>query len=102
MFGITKRRLSRYGPVLLVACLLTVLASGCGQGNGTSSSSGPAQHNGDILFSKNFRLYLMRPDGTHLRPIPGLPRDVTDASFWPDGSAFCISADDALLGQPLF
>jgi Tol biopolymer transport system component len=28
----------------------------------------------------------MRPDGSHQRPIPGSPRDVTSASFSPDGT----------------
>jgi len=70
------------------AALLTLVcfASGCGQGAGAPRSSGPPRLNGEILFTMNGRLHLMRPDGTHQRPIPGSPRDVTSASFSPDGT----------------
>jgi Tol biopolymer transport system component len=93
MNGITKTRLCRSGSVLLGACLLTLLASSCGQAAGNPSSSGPPRHNGEILFSKNGRLYLMRPDGTHQRTIPGSPRDVTDASFSSDGARIAFVRD---------
>jgi Tol biopolymer transport system component len=56
-------------------------------------SSGPPRLNGEILFTMNGQLHLMRPDGTQLRPIPGSPRDVTDASFSPDGARIAFVRD---------
>jgi Tol biopolymer transport system component len=73
--------------VVAAAALLAIVfaASGCGQGAGGPSPSSPTRQNGEILFTMNGRLHLMRPDGTHQRPVAGSPHDVTDASFSPDG-----------------
>jgi Tol biopolymer transport system component len=89
-----RRRRHRYAPVALAACLSTLglLASGCGQGSGVSASPGPPRHNGEILFS-NGRLYLVRPDGTHMRPIPGSPRDVTSASASSEGTRIAFARE---------
>ncbi len=74
-------------PVVAAAAALALvlLASGCGQRTAARESAGPPRQNGDIIFSKGQRLYVLKPDGTQVRPIPGSPRDVTDASFSPDG-----------------
>jgi len=82
-----RRNEARARSAAAVAVLtLVCFAAGCGHGAGAPRSIGPARLNGEILFSMNGRLQLMRPDGTHERSIPGTPRDVTDASFSPDGT----------------
>jgi TolB protein len=80
-------------PVVAAAAVLALglFASGCGQRTAVRENTGPARQNGEILFSKNHRLYLMRPDGTHQRPIPGSPRDVSDASWSPDGTRIAFA-----------
>jgi Tol biopolymer transport system component len=72
--------------------VLSLFASGCGQGAGVPAGTAPPRHNGEILFS-NGRLYLMRPDGTDIRPIPGSPHDVTSASASPDGTRIAFARE---------
>lgn len=91
------RRLATAAVAAVAALVLACFVSGCGQGAGAPRSSAPLRPNGEILFSMNHRLYLMRPDGTHQRPIPGSPRDVADASFSPDGTRIAFARD---LGGP--
>ena len=75
------------------ALALVLFASGCGQRTAVHENTGPPRQNGEILFSRNRQLHLMRPDGTQVRPIPGSPRDVTDASFSPDGNRIAFVRD---------
>jgi Tol biopolymer transport system component len=55
------------------------------------ASGEPPRQNGEILFS-NGRLYLMRPDGSHQRPIT---RGVGDASLSPDGKRIAFAGGPA-------
>jgi Tol biopolymer transport system component len=94
--GSHLRSLHQRGKLLPAAAVLLALAftaSGCGQRTAVRENTGPPRQNGDILFSKNNRLRLMRPDGTQERLIPGSPRDVTDASFSPDGTRIAFVRD---------
>jgi Tol biopolymer transport system component len=77
---------------LLAVVTVVLVASGCGQGAAVDENTVPPRRNGDILFS-NGRLYLVRPDGTHIRPIPGSPRDVTSASVSPDGTRIAFARE---------
>jgi Tol biopolymer transport system component len=72
--------------MLLPLVTFALIASGCGEGAAVKENTAPPRLNGEILFTMNYRLYLMRPDGTHLHLIPGSPRDLNDASFSPDGT----------------
>lgn len=80
-----RRRRSR--PRLMLGLVVLALsAAGCGQTAVHPNSTELPQRNGDILFSpEDHPLYLMRPDGTQQRPIAGSPRDVSVASWSPDG-----------------
>lgn len=70
-------------PLALTVVLVSLVFS-------TSGSAFPAR-NGDILFMSlrarngHYRLYLMRPDGTHQRPITRAPENVADPTWSPDG-----------------
>jgi Tol biopolymer transport system component len=75
--------------------ILAFVASACGAA--APRTNRPLRRNGEILFSKNGRLYLMRPDGTQQRRIPGSPRDVTDASFSANGRRIAFARQ---LGGP--
>jgi Tol biopolymer transport system component len=79
--------------VLLALVAFVLLASGCGRGAAVRENTALPRRNGDILFSKDNRLYLMRPDGTHQRPIPGSPHDVTSASWSPDGTRIAFARE---------
>jgi Tol biopolymer transport system component len=83
---------TRRSPRLMLGLVVLALsAAGCGQGAGSPASDEIPRRNGDILFTKDDRLYLMRPDGTRQRLIPGSPRDVTDASWSPDGTRIAFA-----------
>ena len=74
-------------PFAITALLTLVFAaSGCGQEAGSPGSSKIPQRNGEILFQNGRgRLDLMRPYGSQQQVVPRSPRDVTSASFSPDG-----------------
>jgi Tol biopolymer transport system component len=92
--GKPARRRCGIAPTALLAFVAVVIgASACGQKAAVGQNTAPPRHNGEILFSKNGRLYLMRPNGAQVRPVPGSPRDVTDASFSPDGSRVAFARE---------
>jgi TolB protein len=69
---------------------LVFCTSGTTQLAAKSGGDASLARNGDILFlsaraNGNERLYLMRPDGTHQRPIAKAPRNVAEPTWSPAG-----------------
>jgi hypothetical protein len=85
------RKQARASVAAVAALTLVCFASGCGQGAGGPGSSPPLRRNGEILFAHGpdlyfqRQLYLMRPDGTHQRPIMRAPDEVVSLSWSSDG-----------------
>ena len=78
----------------IAALLLTVVlaASGCGRGASVSTGNGPLRRNGEILFGAGHsQLYLMRPDGTHQRPLTSVPPGTSGVGWSPDGKRIAYS-----------
>jgi TolB protein len=86
---------SRLAPTAVLLALV-FSTSGCGH-ESARSSSGSLARNGDILFlsqrvrKSHSRLYFMRPDGTHQRPVMRLPPDVGELTWSPDGKRIAYS-----------
>ena len=94
-FGHNTRLSSEPRAVAAVAALLLTVvlaASGCGGGASVSTGSGPLRRNGEILFGAGHsQLFLMKPDGTHQRPLTSVPPGTSGVSWSPDGKRIAYS-----------
>ena len=90
--GVGSRLAAVVGLLLLVFC-----ASSSARTGTPSRGGGFPGRNGEILFSRNSDLYLMRPDGTHQRRITSTPGFEAGAKWSPDGARILYMKDPQTL-----